>query len=70
MIDYLIINELQNHANIIPVIGRGQNLDLDEYVKIKAEIRENQRKYILDIFNVNESLKVKLYNKAEILHIR
>ena len=38
MIDYLIINELQNHANIIPVIGRGQNLDLDEYVKIKAEI--------------------------------
>ena len=60
MIDYLIIKELQNHANVIPVIGRSENLSQEQFLKIKSEINEYQKNYQLEIFNINETVKVYL----------
>ena len=52
--------ELQNHANVIPVIGRSENLSQEQFLKIKSEINEYQKNYQLEIFNINETVKVYL----------
>lgn len=61
MIDYLIIKEIQNHANVIPVISRGENLGQSQIFKIKSEIVSYQKNYEIVIFNVKDTIKVITY---------
>ena len=58
MIDYLIIKEIQTYANVIPVISRGNNLGRENIIKLKTEINDNHKNYEIDIFNVQETIKV------------
>jgi septin family protein len=57
MTDYLIMKELQNVVNVIPIIGRG-GPSREEILKTKNKIKEDTKTYQIEFFNVEESVKV------------
>jgi len=57
MIDYLNMKEIQNYANVIPIIGRGDNYSVKSIESTKYEILDYGKKYEIEFFDIRKTLK-------------
>lgn len=62
-VDFEFMKEISNICNLIPVVSKGDSINQEEAIQIKANIFETSINYKIEFLDLNEAINVFYYFK-------